>query len=203
MHMEPVTSIKTISRASEGSYREKGSKFLAFARPVSDEEEVRALLEELKVDHARARHHCYAYRMGASEITEFTQDAGEPSGSAGLPILNAIRSADITNIVIVVVRYFGGTKLGIPGLIHAYRTAAEDALAHNRIVTEICTREYEVRVAYTALDQLYRLVARFDAVIIDQEIDNESIFRLKIPVARDKEFTSSYSGEMDIRAIDK
>ena len=124
----------TIQKKSEGIYKEKGSKFIAYAYPIKTEEEVRPLLKSLKKEYYDARHHCYAFVLGKDKKRFRAADDGEPSNSAGAPILGQIRSLDLTNVLVVVVRYFGGTKLGVPGLITAYREAAKDALNQSTIV---------------------------------------------------------------------
>jgi uncharacterized YigZ family protein len=126
--MSEVESYLTISNSAEGFYKEKGSKFLAFARPVGNEEEVRRHLEDLRKKYHDARHHCFAYIIGPEQSHFRANDDGEPGHSAGDPILGQIRSRSLTNVLVIVVRYFGGTKLGVPGLINAYRVAAADAL---------------------------------------------------------------------------
>ena len=116
----------TIVKSSEGLYKEKGSKFIALAFPVKTEEELKAIQLRLRKEYHDARHHCYAYRIGTSNMVYRTNDDGEPSGTAGKPIYGQIQSFQLTNILVVVIRYFGGTKLGVPGLIRAYKTATQD-----------------------------------------------------------------------------
>ena len=125
---------KTIAVPAEGLYKEKGSKFISFAYPVQTEEQIKGIVAELKDKFYDARHHCYAWMLGAGKKNFRANDDGEPSSTAGRPILGQIQSNDLTNILIVVVRYFGGTKLGVSGLIHAYREAAADALNHAEII---------------------------------------------------------------------
>ncbi|PLX14682.1 MAG: YigZ family protein, partial [Marinilabiliales bacterium] len=131
---EFVDQYLTISKPSEGLFKDRGSKFLAFAYPVSSEEEIKAFQEQLRSDYHDARHHCYAYMLGPKKENYRANDDGEPSSTAGKPILGQIRSFDLTNILIVVIRYFGGTKLGVGGLINAYKTAAEEALKNAKII---------------------------------------------------------------------
>ncbi|MCX6267127.1 MAG: YigZ family protein, partial [Bacteroidetes bacterium] len=130
-------SFLSISSESRGIYREKASKFMCVAMPVSSEEEVKLNLDELKKAYHDANHHCYAYRLGLENHAYRTNDDGEPSGSAGKPIYGQILSMGLSDILVVVIRYFGGTKLGIPGLIHAYRTAAREALEQASIIEKI------------------------------------------------------------------
>jgi uncharacterized YigZ family protein len=125
---------KTIAKTSEGFYKEKGSKFLAFAFPVKSEEEIKEIQKDLRKKYYDARHHVYAFRLGVKKDVFRASDDGEPSNSSGPPILGQIRSYDLTDILIVVIRYFGGTKLGVPGLINAYKTAASDSIEKAKII---------------------------------------------------------------------
>jgi uncharacterized YigZ family protein len=136
---------KTITGSAEGLFKDKGSKFFAYAYPIEDESEVKDLVDQLKKEHFKAVHHCYAYRLGQDRTNFRVNDDGEPSGSAGKPILNVLLSKDITNILVVVVRYFGGTLLGVPGLINAYKTATQEALAEAEIIEKTVNEIYEVR----------------------------------------------------------
>ena len=128
---------KTIAEPSQGSFRDKGSKFLAFAFPAASEQEVKQHLEALRKQYYDATHHCYAYVLGFDKSAYRFNDDGEPSGTAGRPIYGQLLSADLTNTLMVVVRYYGGTNLGVPGLIHAYKTAALEAINHATILNKI------------------------------------------------------------------
>ena len=132
---------QTIVAPATGAYKEKGSKFLAFAYPVSSEEEIKEYLKQIKKEYFDARHHCFAYRLGADGSVWRANDDREPSSSAGKPILGQLRSYNISDALVVVVRYTKGTKLGIPGLINAYRQAASDALQQSKIVTKYAHRQ--------------------------------------------------------------
>jgi uncharacterized YigZ family protein len=125
---------RTINRPSEGIFRDKGSKFIAYAYPFKSEEHLKELINDLKNQHPKARHYCYAYRLSTDRAVYRINDDGEPSGTAGRPMLNTLLSKDLTNILMVVVRYFGGTLLGVPGLINAYKSAAEDAIQQAIII---------------------------------------------------------------------
>ncbi len=143
-----MNSFQTISGPSKGEFRERGSRFFAFACPVFNMDEIRKQHLQLKTDYADATHICYAYRLhSVNGVTEFAADAGEPKGSSGSPILNVIRHEGLVNVAVFVIRYYGGTKLGIPGLIHAYGTAAAHALTSaarvNWFPTTLCRIEYE------------------------------------------------------------
>jgi uncharacterized YigZ family protein len=170
--MLPDDTYKTISSESKGSYKEKGSKFFAFIFPVISEDEVKEKLAMLRKEYHDARHHCYAYRLGFDKSIFRINDDGEPSGTAGRPIYGQILSHDLTQILIVVIRYFGGTKLGVPGLINAYKTATVDALNKTRIITKTIHEEYQVRFDYTVMNSVMKVLKDEDAIIICQEFEN-------------------------------
>jgi uncharacterized YigZ family protein len=170
--MQPDDTYKTISVESKGSYKEKGSKFLAFVFPVISEEEIKEKLAMLRKEYHDARHHCYAYRLGYDKSVFRINDDGEPSGTAGRPIYGQIVSHDLTRVLIVVIRYFGGIKLGIPGLINAYKTATKDALEKASIITRIIQEEYQVRFDYNVMNSVMKVLKEEEAVIIRQEFEN-------------------------------
>lgn len=149
---------KTINQASEGLYKEKGSKFITYAYPVTSEVEIKAHIAFLKKEYYNARHHCYAYMLGADKKEFRANDDGEPSSTAGKPILGQILSNNITNILIVVVRYFGGTKLGVSGLIHAYRTAAADAISNAEIIDKTVNDIYDINFDYLAMNDVMKII---------------------------------------------
>jgi uncharacterized YigZ family protein len=149
---------KTISQKSEGLYKEKGSKFITYAYPVSTEEEIKDHIAQLKKEYYDARHHCYAYMLGADKKNFRANDDGEPSSTAGKPILGQILSNDLTNILIVVVRYFGGTKLGASGLIHAYKTAAADAISNAEILDKTVNDIYDIHFDYLVMNDIMKII---------------------------------------------
>jgi uncharacterized YigZ family protein len=144
-------SFQTLIAPSESLYKVKGSKHLGYAYPISSEEDVKPLIDALKKDHFNARHHCYAYRLGADGERYRANDDGEPSGTAGKPILGQLLSFEITNVLVVVVRYFGGTKLGTSGLIDAYKTAAKMAIEEGTIVEKKVMKTFEIQFPYAAM----------------------------------------------------
>ena len=160
---------KTISAPSKGTYKEKGSKFLAFAFPVASEEDVKEQLALLRKEYHDARHHCYSYRLGADKSVYRINDDGEPSGTAGRPIYGQIVSNDLTQILIVVVRYFGGVKLGVPGLINAYKNATKDVLEKAVIVTRMVQEEYVILFDYRVMNNVMKILKEENAVIIQQD----------------------------------
>ena len=149
---------KTIRYASQGVYKEKGSKFLAFAYPVTTETEIKSLLDSLRKQYYDARHHCYAYILGPDKAAYRINDDGEPSSTAGKPIYGQLLSHDLTNIIIVVVRYFGGIKLGVPGLINAYRTAAKDAIDNAIIIEKYVTEVYNLQFTYEQMNSVMKIL---------------------------------------------
>lgn len=177
-------SYQTISAPSEGFYKEKGSKFLAFAFPVSSEDDIKDRLEELRKQYHDARHHCYAYVLGADRQLFRANDDGEPNHSAGDPILGQIHSKQLTNVLLVVVRYFGGTKLGVSGLIHAYKVSAEEALAKAAVITVDITRHVTIRYPYETTNEVMRLVSEFDLKINEQLFEAECLLRGEVKISR-------------------
>jgi uncharacterized YigZ family protein len=166
-------SFFTIEDTSYGIYKEKGSKFLSFAIPVDSELSVKQKLAELKKKYYDAHHHCYAYVLGADKDKFKAFDDGEPNHSAGAPILGQLRAKDLTNVLIVVVRYFGGVKLGVGGLLHAYKSAAEDALANSIISEKAVTKTIVIGFDYQYNTEAMKLIKEFDLEILDQHYGNE------------------------------
>lgn len=162
-------SYLTVSAPAEGLYKEKGSKFLSFVFPVADEVDVKRCLERLRKEYFDARHHCYAWVLGASRSLYRVSDDGEPNHSAGDPILGQIKSRNLTNVLVVVVRYFGGVKLGVGGLVAAYRTAAKDALDKSQIIQKELTKELKLRYDYENTAEVMRLVKEFDMDVLSQQ----------------------------------
>ncbi len=160
---------RTILRSSEGLYKEKGSKFIARAYPVDSEDTIRGILEELKKEFYDARHHCYAWILGPKADRYRANDAGEPNHSAGDPILGQIRSLDLTDTLVVVVRYFGGTKLGVSGLIQAYRTAAAEALAASEPIEKVIRKSLQLQYGYEQTNEVMRLLSDYEMEIEDQQ----------------------------------
>lgn len=188
---------KTIAGKSEGYFKDKGSKFLAYAYPVSSEDETKPILEHLKKEHHNARHHCYAWRLGKEEITFRAYDDGEPSSTAGKPILGQLQSFDVTEIFLVVVRYFGGTLLGTSGLINAYKTAAADALNNATIVTRIIKENYKLHFTYPLMNDVMTIIKQENLNIIDTqfEIECDLIFTVrKSESKRIKEIFQNFYG---------
>ena len=162
---------KTIKAPSDGIYKEKGSKFLACAYPVFTEDEIKGHIAELKKKYHDARHHCYAWKLGMDENRYRMNDDGEPSGTAGKPIYGQILSYELTNVLVVVVRYFGGTKLGTSGLIHAYKTATKDAFDNAVIVEKTVNDIITISFDYAAMNDVMRIVKEEAPEIISQDFN--------------------------------
>ncbi len=164
---------KTINEPSEGIFRDKGSKFIAYAYPFKDENKVKEIIAELKSMHPKARHHCWAYRLTPDRTVFRVNDDGEPSGTAGRPILNVLLSMDVTNILVVVVRYFGGTLLGVPGLINAYKSATQEALQIAEIVEKTVNDVYEVTFDYIQMNDVMRIIKETEVIVLSQDFDTK------------------------------
>lgn len=187
----PVFSFTTIQHPGEGIYKEKGSKFLAFAFPVETEAAIKGHLEALKKQYVDARHHCYAWMLGP-EMKHFRAfDDGEPNHSAGDPILGQIRSKGITNVLVVVVRYFGGVKLGVGGLITAYKLAAADALSNTVTVEKEVTKTYSIVYAYDATPEVMKRIKEFDLTILQQDFSEQCMLRVKVKLINQEDFIAS------------
>jgi uncharacterized YigZ family protein len=175
-----VFSFYTIEGSSEGSYKELGSKFLAFAYPVSSEEDIKSKIDGLKKKYFDARHHCFAWVLGEDKGRYRAFDDGEPNHSAGDPILGQIESKNLTNVLVVVVRYFGGVKLGVGGLIQAYKTASEEALNHAVIVEREVTHSVKLHYPYESTTEVMRLVKDFDLIIVRQEFLENCVLHAEV-----------------------
>lgn len=171
---------KTIAVPAEGLYKEKGSKFISFAYPVQTEEQIKGIVAELKDKFYDARHHCYAWMLGAGKKNFRANDDGEPSSTAGRPILGQIQSNDLTNILIVVVRYFGGTKLGVSGLIHAYREAAADALNHVEIIEKTVDEQLRICFSYLVLNDVMKIVKEENPDVLERNFELQCEMLLSI-----------------------
>ena len=158
----------TIEQPSMAEFKDRGSKFLAFAYPAKDIETCKKLLAQLKKEHGKAVHHCLAYRLGVDGSTFRVSDVGEPAGSAGRPILGQIDSKELTNVFVVVVRYFGGTLLGIPGLINAYKTATALALQLSPIIKKPIEIPYELNFDYHQMNEVMLLVKHYNCSVVEQ-----------------------------------
>lgn len=171
---------KTISTSTEGIYKEKGSKFLSFAIPVKNVEEVKELVKTYQKEYYDARHVCYAYMLGADRKEWRTNDDGEPSGTAGRPIMGQINSRELTNILVIVVRYFGGILLGTGGLVIAYKEATSDALNQAEIIEEMVEKMLSINFDYVLMNDVMRVIKDTNANIKSQSYDNKCVMNLCI-----------------------
>ncbi len=170
--MRPDDIYQTLARPSaEILYKEKNSKFFGYAFPVTTEDEVKNHLEQLRKQHPGAVHFCYAWQMGTDKTTHRANDDGEPSNSAGMPIYGQIQSFNVTNVLIVIVRFFGGVKLGVGGLISAYRTAAQMALEQSEIVERTIDMHYLLSFDYKNMNKVMRVIKEKNLVIVDQKME--------------------------------
>ena len=174
----------TIEKPSIAEFKDRGSKFIAYAFPVSDVAECKQRLSALKKEHPKAAHYCFAYRLGLDGTSYRVSDDGEPSGSAGRPILGQIDSRQVTNVLIVVVRYFGGTLLGVPGLINAYKTAADLALQAASIIEKPVLINYILQFDYTRMNEVMKLVKQFDCTVIKQAMPMFCSLGIAVPKNR-------------------
>ncbi|KQC00922.1 YigZ family protein [Pedobacter sp. Hv1] len=171
---------QTIATISEGIFRDKGSKFIGYAYPIKSEQEVKNIIAKLKAEHGKARHFCWAIRLTPDRNVFKLNDDGEPSGTAGRPILNTLLSADVTNVLVVVVRYFGGTLLGVPGLINAYKTATVEALQANTIIAKTVNDVYEINFDYLEMNPIMRIMKEEQLEMIKQEFDTQCAIQFEI-----------------------
>jgi len=190
---------KEIKSPSLGIYKEKGSKFIAYSYPVYSEQEVKERLEEVKKIEHSARHHCYAYIITPDKSLQRANDDGEPSSTAGKPILGQIQSNDLTNILIIVVRYFGGIKLGVTGLIRSYKTAAADSISQAIFVTKTIKEQYKVSFKYPLMNDVMRLIKEHKLEIIntDFQIDCNLIFA--VPKSKDDNVVEIFKKNHEIK----
>ncbi len=171
----------TIEKESWAEFKDRGSRFLAYAFPVLSADDFKKRLKEIKVEHPKAAHHCFAYRIGADGNNFRSSDDGEPAGSAGRPILGQIDSRELSNTAIIVIRYFGGTLLGVPGLINAYKTSASFALQLNPVIKKPVVINYRLQFNYTILNEVMRIIKKNDCIILKQELQLFCIMETSIP----------------------
>lgn len=171
---------RTIENPSEGIFRDRGSKFLAYAYPIQSENDIKGIVNTLKAEHPKANHHCWAMRLSSDRSVFKLNDDGEPSGTAGRPILNVLLSKDLTNLLVVVVRYFGGTLLGVPGLINAYKMATEEAINQAVIIEKTENDIYTISFDYLQMNDVMRVIKDSDLAILTQQFDNNCSIQVSI-----------------------
>jgi uncharacterized YigZ family protein len=172
---------KTIEKLIENTLlKEKGSKFIGFAFPVNNEKELKNALDKIKTEHPKATHHCYAFRMGLNGENYRANDDGEPSGSAGLPIYNQLLANEITNVLVISVRYYGGTKLGVSGLVKAYKESAKITLEEANIITKELESEIEIQFQFNQQNLIFTLLSKFDAKVLNFDSQQTAVILARI-----------------------
>ena len=186
--MEKYDAYRSIASRSEGLFKDNGSRFIALAYPVETEEQVREIVAGLRKEYHDARHHCYAYRLGYQGDRFRASDDGEPSGSAGRPILGQIDSLGLSDVLVVVVRYFGGIKLGIPGLIRAYKTSTADALSQAEVVEKVAGRTYRVSFDYAAMNDVMKALKDLGLAATGQDFGLQCSLDVRVRLSLDEDF---------------
>lgn len=180
-----IHEYKTIEKPVENILlKEKGSKFIGFAFPVNNETELKNALEKIRSEHPKATHHCYAFRMGLNGENYRANDDGEPSGSAGLPIYNQLLANEITNVLVISVRYYGGTKLGVSGLVKAYKECAKITLEEAKIITKELETEIEIQFNFNQQNVIFTLLSKFDAKVLNFDADENCILTATLKTAQ-------------------
>lgn len=196
---------KTILKSSEGIYKEKGSKFLSFIVPVNDVDEIKQILEKFRKEYFDARHVCYAYMLGEERDTFRANDDGEPSGTAGKPILGQINSFELTNVLVVVVRYFGGVLLGTGGLVTAYKEATADVIRNSKIIEKTIELPLSIHFTYELMSEVSRIIKEFDLQISKQKFETDCQITFTIPKDKfdivKRRFEKIYSVEISAKEV--
>ena len=200
--MNQVTTYRTLELPIQAEFKDKGSRFLAFAYPVQTAEQVKKHVDDLRQEHHKARHWCYAYRLGVDGNQFRANDDGEPSGSAGRPILGQIDSFELTDVLVVVVRYFGGTLLGVPGLIHAYKTSTQMALENAQIIERNIEKTVRIRCEYPYLNEAIRIVKNHQAEIIEQDLQLDCRLTVRIPLANAEACLAAWAQTRQIELLE-
>ena len=188
MEVEKYDAYRSIVARSEGLFKDNGSRFIALAYPVETEEEVRDILTGLRKEYHDARHHCFAYRLGYLGDRFRASDDGEPSGSAGRPILGQIDSLGLSDVLVVVVRYFGGIKLGIPGLIRAYKTSTADALAQADIVEKVAGKTFRLTFGYLSMNAVMKVLKEMGLTPSAQDFGMECALEVRVRLSLEEDF---------------
>ncbi len=182
----------TIAKAAEGVFKDKGSKFIAYAYPIASESDVKGLITNLKTEHGKARHFCWAFRISPDRSVFRLNDGGEPSGTAGRPILNSLLSAELTNILVVVVRYFGGTLLGVPGLINAYKMSTQDALNNALRIEKTVNDIYKISFPYLQMNDVMKVIKEDQVEVKSQKFDERCELQVEIRKSRLNQILSRF-----------
>jgi uncharacterized YigZ family protein len=196
--METTDTYLSVKDESRGTFRDKASRFIAIATPVSSEPEAKEKLESIRKSYYDANHHCYAYRLGPAGDVYRINDDGEPSGTAGRPIHGQIQSHGFSDVLVVVTRYFGGTKLGVPGLINAYRTAAEEALSKAVPVSKVLTDTMEVTFDYPKMNAVMKILKEPGITILKQDLEQSCKVRFSVRRSKSDEVKQRLSKVINI-----
>ncbi len=188
MEVEYFDAYRSIAARSEGLFKDNGSRFIALAYPVETEEEVREIVASLKKEYHDARHHCYAYRLGYKGDRFRANDDGEPSGSAGRPILGQIDSMGLSDVLVVVIRYFGGIKLGIPGLIRAYKTSTADALGQAEIIEKVAGKRFRLTFDYLSMNGVMKVLKDLGLTPVGQDFGLQCSLEVRVRLALEEDF---------------
>lgn len=200
--MNQITMYRTLKLPIQAEFKDKGSRFLAFAYPVQTAEQVKKHVDDLRQEHHKARHWCYAYRLGVDGNQFRANDDGEPSGSAGRPILGQIDSFELTDVLVVVVRYFGGTLLGVPGLIHAYKTSTQMALENAQIIEKNIEKTVRIRCEYPYLNEAIRIAKNHQAEMIEQNLQLDCHLTVRIPLANAEACLAAWAQTRQIELLE-
>ncbi|MBK8601091.1 MAG: YigZ family protein [Flavobacterium sp.] len=197
--MNSTDTFRTLSSASEEIlFKEKNSKFFGYAFPITSEEEVKPIIDHLRKKHFNAGHFCYAYQLGTTKRIYRANDDGEPSNSAGMPIFGQIQSFDLTNVLVVVVRFFGGTKLGVGGLISAYKTAAQMALEQAEIIEKTIDIHFQIHFDYKNINKVMRIIKEKNLTIISQKMDSNCEIEIATRKSNEKTVYGSFQNLFDV-----
>lgn len=200
--MNQITTYQTLKSPIQAEFKDKGSRFLVFAYPVQTAEQVKKYVDDLRQEHHKARHWCYAYRLGVDGNQFRANDDGEPSGSAGRPILGQIDSFELTDVLVVVVRYFGGTLLGVPGLIHAYKTSTQMALENAQIIEKNIEKTVRIRCEYPYLNEAIRIAKNHQAEMIEQDLQLDCRLTVRIPLANAEACLAAWAQTRQIELLE-
>ncbi len=199
--MNQFDAYQSIEAPSQGLFKDNGSRFIAFAYPVETEDQVKEHVSALKKEYHDARHHCFAYRLGYKGDVWRASDDGEPSGSAGRPILGQIDSLGLSDVLVVVVRYFGGIKLGIPGLIRAYKTSTADALQQAAVVPKIAGKHFRLQFGYLAMNDVMKVLKEMDLSPRDQDFGESCAFTVRVRLSEEENFKKKLESFVNLEEL--
>lgn len=196
-----TNSFLTILKRTESVYKDRGSRFIGYAIPIKSVDEIKLELDAIRQLHPTARHVCYAYILGSTTETSRANDDGEPNGSAGLPILNQIRSKEVTNVLVAVVRYFGGTKLGVSGLINAYKEAARQGLDSSTVITTVMKASVRLRFPHSSIGDVERTIRQNDYEISDQLFGMDCFWTILVRESEVAECAAKFESVRDVQLL--